>query len=259
MSYRRKHITPKIRSLRRKKRLIQHAWFWIGLLILIIISVIGYFVVISAKFKISEVEISGIEKISSEEIKNFIAVESSERIFLMNKVELTNKILHKFPLIESVNLKKDFPQTLKLTIKERGDFAVLCNNENLQNCFKIDRNGVIFEVLNSMQPDNLIIIKESDGELLLGSNLVDKNIILLISNIQKNLNDNFQISVKTVFVANSLVFTTSENWKIYFDPTTDIDLQITKMNILLRDEIPANIRKNLQYIYLQYKDRAYYK
>jgi hypothetical protein len=36
-------------------------------------------------------------------------------------------------------------------------------------------------------------------------------------------------------------------------------LQIKKMDALLQTEIPPDARKKLQYIYLQYKDRAYYK
>ena len=35
--------------------------------------------------------------------------------------------------------------------------------------------------------------------------------------------------------------------------------QITKMNLLLEQEIVPAQRKNIEYIYLQYQDKAYYK
>ena len=38
---------------------------------------------------------------------------------------------------------------------------------------------------------------------------------------------------------------------INFDPNQNIDLQIEKMDALLKDQIPPDQRKKLQYIYLQ--------
>jgi hypothetical protein len=54
---------------------------------------------------------------------------------------------------------------------------------------------------------------------------------------------------------------TNENWQIYFDlnSMSDTDLKIAKLNLLLNGEITPEIRKNLQYIDLRFKDRAYYK
>ena len=51
---------------------------------------------------------------------------------------------------------------------------------------------------------------------------------------------------------------TSENWEIYFNLDSETDLQIAKMNLLLKDEIPVSVRKTLQYINLRF-NRAYYK
>ena len=69
----------------------------------------------------------------------------------------------------------------------------------------------------------------------------------------------FQIYIKEAFVSNPLILKTSESWKLYVDPDGDIQSQITKMKLLLKDQITPAVRQNLQYIYLQYKDRAYYK
>jgi hypothetical protein len=40
---------------------------------------------------------------------------------------------------------------------------------------------------------------------------------------------------------------------------SDLDLQITKLNLLLKNEVSESARKTLQYIDLRFKDRAYYK
>lgn len=270
MSYRHKHIRPKIRSLKKKKRLIQKPWFWIVSVILIIIIAILYLVLFYQKFQVKKINISGNQNIQSKDIENLIWLNvnkkilnvsfftiSTKSIFTVKSEKIVKDILKIFPSIENIEIRKKMPDNIILTIKEREPLAVFCPQS--QSCFFIDKNGVIFEPLKSVDQDNIIIKSAQDNKFTEGENAISENIMDAISKIINDLKDNFQIDVKEIFVSNTLIFRTSENWKIYFDPTSDINLQITKMNILLKDEIPLNIRKNLQYIYLQYKDRAYYK
>jgi arginyl-tRNA--protein-N-Asp/Glu arginylyltransferase len=124
----------------------------------------------------------------------------------------------------------------------------------------MDDQGVIFESAATV-PENMIVLRQSAGspKMDLGQLILAGTIIEDVIKIQKNLNDHFQVSLKEVMVSDILACKTSERWQIYFDPRQNIDMQISKMNVLLKDQIPAEKRKNLQYIYLQYKDRAYYK
>jgi len=243
--------------------------FWLALLIFILLTSVIYFTLFYSKFQVIKIEISGNGKVKSENIENtvWVALErkifsaglvniSSKSIFIIDKKKLTKDILNEFPGIQEVLVQKKMPDGLTLKITERQPFAVFCQNDN---CFFIDENGVIFEPLENLPKDMVVLHKESVETNDLGKNIINKNIMDVIYKVQKNLKDNFQIGVKEVFVSELLVFKTSENWQIYFDPNSDIQLHITKMNILLKDEIPANTRKNIQYIYLQYKDRAYYK
>lgn len=51
---------------------------------------------------------------------------------------------------------------------------------------------------------------------------------------------------------------TDKNWKIYFDlnETSDINLQLTKLNLLLGGGMTDTEKSNLRYIDLRPKDRA---
>ena len=51
---------------------------------------------------------------------------------------------------------------------------------------------------------------------------------------------------------------TSKNWQIYFDLSSDSDInsQLTKLNLLLNGGISADDMKNLHYIDFRPKDRA---
>ncbi len=264
MSYRRKHINPKIRSLRPRKRFWKRPLFWIVLGIFLI-ATLAYFVLFYKTFQVKNIEISGNEKIKSEEIQNIVSTKlgrkilftSSKSIFIVDTNNAVKSLLRDFPEIETVDIQKKFPDSMTVTVKERQPIAVFC--QTADNCFFIDRNGVVFEKTNTGANMMIITEEQTDGNVFAGENIVDKNIMDGIAKIQKNLKNNFQIDIQKTLVSNLLIFTTSENWKIYFDPTIDIDPQIIKMNALLKDQITPEVRKNLQYIYLQYKDRAYYK
>ncbi len=284
MSYRRKHIKPKIKRLKRRKKLIKRPWFWIVLAVLVISGILFYFMLFFSKFQVKNIEISGNEKINKGDIEDLTWLNinkkllnngliniSTKSIFIVNSKKVIKGILAEFPAIEEVKLQKKLPRNIVLKIRERQPFSAFCSDyvgnarssinqdQITEECFVLDINGVIFDELQSI-PQNMTVIKEKlNGKAFLGQNIIEKNIIGIIYNVEKNLKDNFQIGVKEVLISDPLIFKTSENWEIYFDPKSDINLQITKMNILLKDEIPESVRKNMQYIYLQYKDRAYYK
>jgi len=269
MNYKRQHINPKIKNLRKKQRFYQYPIFWKFLLFFIIVATFLYFILFFSKLQISEIIVLGNEKIHADDIKSLTWKNidkkivsllgksiSTKSIFIFNSKNTIDDILNNFPNIEDLKIEKNLPSSITLKIKERSPFGVFCEEKN---CFLIDHNGVVFESTDDSFMGIILKKELRDGEIYLGENIIDKNIISIISKIKNELFDNFQIDVKEIFVSNLLIFQTSLGWRIYFNPESEIDLQITKMNILLKDEITIEERKSLQYIYLQYKDRAYYK
>ncbi len=266
MTYRKHHLKRKLKT---KNKIIKSPVFWISLGGLIIIIVILYFILFFPKIQVKNIEISGNQKVNSLDVQNLAWSDlqrkivgagifniSSKSILVVDTANLTKDILAKFPEIETIEIQKKLPETINIKIKERIPFAAFCQNKE---CFLMDVNGVIFESLQTVPQNMVVVHNESSDQVFVGENIVQKNIIDAISKIQKDLKNNFQIDIKEALVSNPLVFKTSENWQVYFDTNSDIDLQVMKMNALLQSEISANARKNLQYIYLQYKDRAYYK
>lgn len=271
MDFRRKHIKPRIRKLRGGKGIFQRPLFWVFSAVLLTTGIGLYFALFYSKFQVEKIDVLGNQKIMTKDIEDIALAQVSKKIlnlgffnlstksiFTVDSKNLVENLLNKFPLIEEVKLQKKMPQGVILEIKERGSFALFCQNEN--RCFFMDKNGVIFEESQVVVKDMVIIKKDFEDEVFLGQNIISKKEVDIIVRVEKNLKDNFQIGVEEIYVSeNLLTFKTLEGWQIYFDSTSDIDLQITKMNVLLKEEIPANARKKLQYIYLQYKDKAYYK
>jgi len=274
MKQRRRYIKNKVRRLKPKKPIFKKPVFWTAVLFLIIIFSSLYFFVFFSKIQVSSIIIRGNNSVQTKALegiawnhidKKIITLGNwnliSKSIFLTKPEIISKNILNQFPQVESAGVSKKFPQIITLEIKERIPFAVFCQTDD-KKCFYIDGNGIIFEVLEQI-PENALILRKltEDKEVFTGERVFEKDIVNIILKIKKNLQDNFQMDIKSAMMLtpSRLNIETSENWQIYFNLDLEIDLQIAKMNLLLRDEITANSRKDLQYIDLRFKDRAYYK
>jgi len=267
MSHRHKHLhrKQKVRSLRKKKKVYQLRSFWIVFAAVLLGALAIYFGIFFSAIQIQHIAIAGNQKVATGDIEKLAEKNSttkvlglsSQSIFLENPIALKNDILHAFPQIGDVSVQKKYPSSLFIMVQERQPFSVFC--DSLTNCFSIDNTGVIFEQVQAPVGVMTISTEPAQLEVFAGEDVVNKNVMDAIGKIQTSLKQNFNIDVAQALVSDPLIITTSEKWKIYFDLTQDIDLQITKLNTLLKNQISTSDRKTLQYIYLQYQDRAYYK
>jgi len=276
VSYRKRHIKHKIHKIKPRKSIFKRPAFWLAFFLAVIFSASVYLIFFYSGLQINSILVSGNQKVSAEELKNLVSKNisknvinlanlhaSTKSILLANTDNLSKEILEKFPIIETANVNKNLPQTLNVVITERKQAGIFCNASfgGEGRCYSIDENGVIFEDLTEIPADALVIWHPLGGQVVLAQNVLDKNIANAVVKTEKMLKDNFQIGAKNVILPNSgeMDIKTSEGWNIYFDPNSDIDLQITKVKLLLSGEISESARKNLQYIDMRFKDRAYYK
>ena len=284
MSYRKKHIAPKIKGLRRKRRFFQKPLFWLFLLFAMGVGVVFYLLFFFPLTQVSRVEILGNGKVQAFDIENLawtrinkkILGFSHKSIFWASGEKISSDITDVFGIVETASVQKKLPDTILIKIKERKPYAIFCassieglksqanpdllQENNTSNCFWLDKTGVIFELADGSSEGSFIVRQNNQSnQAYLGQHIIGQTTMDAIVAIQKNLQDNFQIGITSVDISDLLIVTTKERWRTYFDLGQDIQLQITKMNILLKDQITPTTRKNLQYIYLQYKDRAYYK
>ncbi|MBX4201236.1 FtsQ-type POTRA domain-containing protein [Candidatus Parcubacteria bacterium] len=266
MSYRRKQINHKIRGLRKKKKFFQQPLFWVALLLAVAGTGVVYFVFFLPSFQISSIQVSGNQRIQSEEIESLAWNNINKSLLglpyrsllLASTANISKDILQSFAMVETATVKKKMPNGITVTIKERKPYAVFCSHDN--NCFSLDENGIIFGEPRDVGQEDFVVQKSKEsGGVKAGDRVIDKSIMDGVVKIQRNFDNDLKIAVNRVNISDTLVFTTREGWKAYFDPVQNIQLQITKMDILLKDQISEKARQNLQYIYLQYKDRAYYK
>lgn len=272
-------ITRRFRKpyrIRKKKSILRNRFFWLGIIIIIIVGAIFYFLFFSKTFQIKQTIVTGEEKVSEESLKLFIEKRLENRIlffktrslFLVNLNGIKDDILDNFPQIAEVKVSQSFPDTINIIVVERLDLAIWCQTEY---CFLLDRKGIIFDLVRNdisneseKVPGEIVLAKIIDrrdiSSFNLGDQIIEEDVLVSILDIKKHIEGNLEIGIEEFVILNPgrLNVKTAEGWEIYFDLQEDISWQLTKLTLVLKEEIPLEERGNLDYIELRFT-RVYYK
>jgi len=251
----------------KKKSILKNRFFWLGILILVIIGGIFYLIYFYSFFQIKEIKIAGNQKVASKDIDNVVQNQiwgkiifiQSKSIFLVDFNRTKKFLLEKFPQLNVVNFKRDFPNKIQIAVEERKPVAIFVNNGE---DFLIDKEGIIFEKISNDMPEFLKIRNLTlKNDLILGEKAIEGDILLKILDIKSKLKEKLKISLGEVSLAaeDRLNAKTDEGWEIYFDPQKDIEWQLTKLSSVLSKEILPEKRSDLEYIDLRFGNFANYK
>jgi len=228
-------------------------------------ALLAYFIFFFPLLQVQTIQVSGNQTVPTDAIKQLAWQQSHPKIlgipfasiFMANTRTISKDLLATFPDAQNAQVSVRWPNALNITITERSPVVASCDAQG--QCFFVDSTGVAYQSTSSV-PDGMVVVQPQAGtNVALGSTVIASSLLDSIVSIRDALRDNFQIGVRSATVGDTLVVTTSEGWQVYFDPTVDITLQITKLNVLLQKQISEQDRKKLTYIYLQYQDKAYYK
>lgn len=208
--------------------------------------------------------------IAERSVQRNIAFFKSRSIFLVDSKKIQKSALNQFPEIETLQVKRNFPNTLFLVTQKRKEVALWCQTQDV--CFALDGKGIIFEekkpqgefVIADLQKNPLPVLS-TDG-LKLGEVVVPQDVLAPLLDFRNRVEklDVFS-NATTTFASASLVsdlqihYKTSKGWEVYMNPKENIDWQITKLQTVLAQKIPSGKRARLDYIDLRFGDQAYVK
>lgn len=257
-----RHGYRKPYRVKKRKSIFRSRVFWLSILVLITAGAIFYFLFLYSFFQVNEINISGNNKVRSEELRKIIAKEIEQNIvffptksiFLTKPSKIKEIILNSFPQIAELNLKRKFPRILEIKIAERKPVAIFNANETY---FFIDENGIVFEKIEKADL-NFPLIKElaEDGSPSeLGKGIIEKDLVSEIAAIFSELK-NLEIPAENFLIVSEdrINVEISDGWEIYVNPQKNISWQLTKLKAVLEEGyIPS------EYIELRFGDRAFVK
>ncbi len=274
-----KRIYRKPHRFKRKRPIYRNRFFGLGILILIFLFSIFYFLFFSPVFQVKKIVISGEQKIKKEElislaenkIKNEILFFETKSIFLVNLDEIKKEIFNNFPKIARAEIKRGFPDSLNIVVGERSGAANWCCEER---CFLLDNEGIIFEEIlpevNSESSTSSALIpsggeglikivdKQNTKPLTLGERVIEKESLAKILEISPKLKLDLKLPIKEFVISSEekLEVLTANNWEIYFNLQGDVNWQLTKLKAVLETKIPLEKRGDLEYIELRFGNFA---
>ncbi|MFH1894420.1 MAG: FtsQ-type POTRA domain-containing protein [Patescibacteria group bacterium] len=250
--------------IKRKKSILKNRFFWSGLLFLVLAGGIIWLVCFAPFFQIKGVNISGCQKVKTQELESAIksqivknmAFFDTQSIFLVNSGKITSEIIKNFPQIEKISVQKNLPDKLAVSVEERKPVALLCQGEK---CFLVDKNGAAFEETSEADyqgpkiKSQILLSEIKPGEIVIESNLMAQ-----ILKINSKLKDDLKIALQEFDIASEqrLNVRTLGGWEAYFNLKGDIDWQIIELKTILENKIPPGNWGNLDYIDLRF-DRVF--
>jgi hypothetical protein len=245
--------------LKKKKSILRNRFFWLAIWMIIVIGSLLYFLFFTPFFQIKEIQISGNQKVLTEDIQSriqWVLAGEGNYSFLCNSNKINQEVLHSFPQIARIDTAIKFPDKLSIKIEERKPAAIFIYSDKY---FFIDKEGIIFEETFPNGDEYLKIKNPTLNQgLNLGSKVVEEKLLTSILEIESELKGDFKIPLEEVIIASEqrLNVKTLEGWEIYFNPKGDLDWQLTKLDAILENRIPPEKRRNIGYIDLRF-ERVY--
>jgi len=150
----------KLKFKKRKKR-VDSSRIIIALSFLFMIIIGLYTFLNSDIFNIKNIQIQGNNKVSDEIIEQYLDLKYDKNIFIYSTKKI-KKSLEQNTYIETVSIKKIFPNTIQVNINEKG-IAALIKDEN-KYCY-IDNNLNVIDRLNEIDKNEKAIIIETEYDL----------------------------------------------------------------------------------------------
>lgn len=249
----------------------------VAFLFIILLGAGIYFVFFSPYFSIKNIEISGLEKISYDELRGMVDKEISSRrffifnqnnIFIFNEKEIRDKVYGKYAL-NFIKVDKSLPGTIKISLEEKKPALIWKTTDKF---YVVDFDGAIIREItqtevgeyqgNQSGAKMATVFDESNTSVANKDKVLSGQAVGAITDIQNNLSRATGLVILNFVIADrndsTLKCITGDGWGAYFSLINDLNAQINKLTAFLMDKKQEE-RKGLEYVDLRFEDRVYYK
>ncbi len=237
------------------------------LLLLIGLTVSLYFLVISDRFLITEVAVTGNRQVSAEQIQAVLDTLANNRTFfikknhylLMTKGRVNEAITSAISEVKEV-LRSDRQglRKIELEIRERNaGFVLVVKGKK----YLVDEDGNVVKEVGESQ-GLPVVTDQAEEDLVLGESLPNPKMIAFIISMHKSWTSKINSNVAGIKVlgkgAGEVQIVSSEGWAVFFDVNRSVLSQLSNLAIILNRQIPSSDRANLAYIDMRSEKWVYY-
>lgn len=229
-------MTKKQAKVTRKKKKIKRILKFVALLLIIIGGVV--FALVSPIFNISEINVINCEQVSQDTIISLSQLQKGQNIFRYNR-EKTESEIKTNAYIETVDIKRKFPNKVEITVQERyKNFNIPAVN----GFAYINNQGYILDIseqkldLPIIQGISTVIEQVVPGNRLNVQDLEKIEIVIQIMNICKSYELDGKISIIDITdKTNYILIMEQENKTIYLGDENNLSNKMLYVPAILQE------------------------
>ncbi len=196
------------------------------LAILISFSLVGLFIF----FTVRSITVNGIEKLDG------LASIYGKSLLLLSESEIAENIYNRNPVVESVVIRKQYPQTLIIKVGRSVPVAYL---QGADGYFALSKNSRIIEKVTTIAQQNSLPIIKYYQQLgfqsyLLGEPIKSKDIVAALQ-FADNLTDNNEKIIRIDITDLNMIVLVSETRKYIFTAEKDAQIQLLQLSAINKE------------------------
>ncbi len=238
---------------------------------LVVLTSLGWFIFASSYWKINDVSINGLDRMSNDEILKMVRDQLSGRNWLIlpqnnllffNQEKFLTLARDKYRF-QDIQVRKEWPNKLIVGIKEK---TLACAWNEGDRYYLLDSEGYVLDDANPLELKDKnypLISNESTLRIEGGQIKADKNYIGKAQEITDAIRSKAQeeISIDRFIVDNdidTIKLVTTDGVKVYFNTAQNLNNQIEKLLLLKREKLKDDFGSK-KYIDLRFGDKIYFQ
>lgn len=238
------------------------------------VLVSGYQMFFSGILKVERVSIEGAGILTSEEIERVVREALVERVWavfpqdnfvLLSTRRLERRLLGVSPLIRQVTVEKRFPDTLNISLLERGSFLFWCSEE--ERCFLIDEEGALLDWSGAREEKrvpHLFLVDESGKSVSAGDHIMTSEMLSFTKGVPQAFLEQAGVVIREhIFVpskyANEFRIETDKGFSLRISTEIPIEQTLNTLRIVREKAIPQERKSDLVSVDLRIPGKAFYQ
>lgn len=235
-------------------------------MLLILVIIVGCILSTTVFFKIQTIYISGDVRYNEAEILEACPIKVQDNLVLANTSKAEELLYAKMGYVDSVKVKKVFPDRLEIIFVPSVPYAYIDGEEY---CYLISSGGRILEVCEEREGTEPLIKGYDPKPLKLGDVILslDEKKEKVFENIKEILDDYSDMNIDSVDISDrfNLVVRCENRINIELGSQVDLEYKMSFAKELLKSRIPKNkegtifIRNNKEASFVEKKDLEQYE
>ncbi len=252
-----------------------HIRIWqVSFLWMLFFLVLIYQVFFSRVLTIEHIVVDGAGLLTSDEVKQMTQTALSENIWtfvpqnnflLLSTHRIEGRLLAASPLIRQVTVQKSFPNTISISILERGNFLFWCSAE--ESCLLVNEEGVLQdrpEALEEYRAPHIYLVDEMRKPVVTGEHVVTAQFLSFVSGLSQAFSEQADILIQEkMFLpskyADELRIETDKNFSLRITPDIPIEQTLNTLRIVREKAIPKDRSADLVAVDLRISGKAFYQ